>query len=243
LDVYQLEVEAERARAAFEAAEQELPAAFRRLAAVAGAKDLEAAPLAGSLDDLLPDYDLDRLRAHVLAVHPDVRSARVGLDRARLVWQRAQAEVTPNVTVSGGYVRQNQNRSDDAVVGVSLPVPVWNRNQGNIRAALAEVGLAAREAERVENDLTERLAVAFREYAAARRQAERLAAVRDKADRAFRLVADPKNLNVTAIQRLVAQQAVAQALLESARARGDAWRAASVLSGLTLEEPWPPVGK
>jgi outer membrane protein, heavy metal efflux system len=234
-----LEVEAERARSAFEAAEQELPAAFRRLAAAAGAKDLEAAPLAGSLDDPLPDYDLDRVRAHVLAVHPDVRSAQVGLERARLVWQRAQAEVVPNVTVSGGYVRQNQNKSDDAVVGVSLPVPVWNRNQGNIRAALAEVGAAAKEVERVENDLTERVATAFRDFAAARRQAERLAGVRDKADQAFRLVADPKNINVTAIQRLVAQQAVAQARLEYARARGDAWRAASTLSGLTLEEPWP----
>lgn len=239
LDVIQLEVEAERARAESEAAEQELPAAFRRLAAAVGAKDLDVAPLAGSLDDPLPDYDLDRLRAYVLAVHPDVRSAQVGLERARLVWQRAQAEVIPNVTVSGGYVRQNQNKSDDAVVGVSLPVPVWNRNQGNIRAALAEVGSAAREAERVENDLTERVATAYRDYAAARRRAERLAAMRDKADEAYRIIADPANINVTAVQRLVAQQAVAQARLEYARARGEAWRAASTISGLTLEEAWP----
>ena len=240
LDAIQLEVEAERARAEFEAAEQELPAAFRRLAATTGAKDLDAAPLAGSLDDPLPDYELDRVRAYVVAVHPDVRAAHVGLERARLVWQRAQAEVVPNVTVSGGYVRQNQNKSDDAVVGVSLPVPVWNRNQGNIAAALAEVGSAAREVERVENDLTERVAVAFREYAAARRRAEGLEAMRDKAERAFQIIADPKNINVTAIQRLVAQQAVAQARLEYARARGEAWRAASAISGLTLEEAWPP---
>jgi cobalt-zinc-cadmium efflux system outer membrane protein len=111
------------------------------------------------------------------------------------------------------------------VVGVSLPVPIWDRNQGN---------------ERVENDLTERVATAYREYAAARRRAERLAAMRDKAEEAYRIIADPTNINVTAVQRLVAQQAVAQARLEYARARGEAWRAASTISGLTLEEAWPP---
>jgi cobalt-zinc-cadmium efflux system outer membrane protein len=239
LDVIQLEVEAERVRAEAEGAEKELPGAFRKLAAVVGAKDLPEGTIAGSLDDGLPVYELDRVRFYVLAVHPDVRSAQVGLDRARLQWQRAQAEVVPNVTVSAGYVRQNQNKSNDATVGVSLPVPVWNRNQGNIRAALAEVGSAAKEVERVENDLTERVAAAHRDYAAARRRAERLAEVRRKAQEAFRLVADEKNFTVTAVQRLVAQQAVTQANIEYVRALTEAWRAASVLSGLTLEDEWP----
>jgi cobalt-zinc-cadmium efflux system outer membrane protein len=148
----------------------------------------------------------------------------------------------PNVTVEGGYVRQNENRSNDFRVGVSLPVPVWNRNQGNVQAALAEVGSAAKEVDRVEADLTERVATAYRDYAAARRRAERLAGVRAKAEEAFRLIASEKNFNFTTVQRLVAQQAVIQATLDQARALGDAWRAASTLSGLTLEEPWPPTG-
>ena len=45
--------------------------------------------------------------------------------------------------------------------------------------------------------------------------------------------------NFTTVQRLVAQQAVTQASLDQLRAHGEAWRAASVLSGLTLEEQWP----
>lgn len=240
LDVIQLQVAAEQTRAEFAATEQELPGAFRRLAAAAGAKDLERAPVAGSLDDPLPDYDLDRLRAYVLAIHPDVRSARVGLDRARLVWQRAQAEVIPNVTVSGGYVRQNQNSSNDFSLGFSLPVPVRNRNQGNIQAAWAEVGSAAREVQRVENDLTERVATAYRDYAAARKRAERYAVVRERAELAYRLIVQEKAFTLTAIQRLVSQQGVAQARLEYTRSRGDAWRAASVLSGLAVEDVWPP---
>jgi cobalt-zinc-cadmium efflux system outer membrane protein len=242
LDVVQLEVEAERIRAEAEAADQEMPAAFRRLAAAVGVRDLPERPLAGRVESPLPNYELDRVRQYVVGVHPEVRSAQAGVERARLLYQRAQAEPIPNVTVSGGYVRQNQNESNDFMVGVSLPVPVWNRNQGNIQAALAEAASATREVQRVENDLTDRVAAAFRDYAAARRRAERLAGVRAKADEAFRLIAEEKNFNFTTVQRLVAQQAVIQATLEQLRARGDAWRAASTLSGLTLEEQWPPAG-
>ena len=241
LDVVQLEVQAEQVRADAEAAERELPGAFRRLAAVAGDRDLAQAPLAGTLEDPLPDYELDRLRQFILGIHPEVRSATIGIERARLAALRAQAEVVPNVTVSGGYVRQNQNRSNDFTVGVSLPIPVWNRNQGNILAAQAHLGEATKEVTRVENDLTERIATAHRDYAAARRRAERLVEVRTKAEEAFRLIAEEKNFNFTTVQRLVAQQAVTQATLEQVKALGDAWRAASVLSGLTLEEQWPPV--
>lgn len=238
LDVVQLEVEAERVRADADAAEQELPAAFLRLAAVVGEKDLPPGPLTGSLDGPLPPYDLDRVRAHVLAVHPDVRAARLAGERARLALQRAKADAIPNVTVSAGYVRQNQNKSDDFMLGVSLPLPVWNRNQGAVQAAEAHVGEAAREVERVENDLTDRVATAYRDFAAARTKAERLEGVRAKADEAFRLIAG-NDFTFTTVQRLVAQQAVTQARLEAAKALSDAWRAASALSGLTLEEAWP----
>lgn len=239
LDVVQLEVEAERIAAEAEAVELELPAAFRRLAAAVGEKDLPQAALTESLTDPLPEYELDRVREFVLGVHPDVWLAKVGIDRARLVMERARAEVIPNVTLSGGYVRQNQNKSDDWMVGVSLPVPVWNRNQGNILASQASIGEAMREVHRVELDLTERVANAYRDYAAARKRAQRLEGVRKKADEAFRLISGDKNFTFSTVQRLVAQQAVTQASLDQLRAQGEAWRAASVLSGLTLEEQWP----
>jgi len=239
LDVVQLEVEAERIALEAEAAELELPAAFRRLAAAIGEKDLPQATLTESWTAPLPEYELDRVREFVLGVHPDIRLAKVGIDRARLVMERAQAEVIPNVTLSGGFVRQNQNKSNDWMVGISLPIPAWNRNQGNILASQASIGEATREVQRLELDLTERVANAYRDYAAARQRAKRLEDVRKKADQAFQLISGDKNFNFTTVQRLVAQQAVTQARLDQLRAQGEAWRAASVLSGLTLEEQWP----
>ena len=128
LDVVQLEVEAEKARAESDAAEQELPAAFRRLAATVGARDLPVAPLADAFYVPLPPYDLDRLLAHVLAVHPDLRTARVGVDRAHSPLS-GRGRAVPNITVSGAFVRQNQNKSSDFSLG-EFALPTWNRNQG-----------------------------------------------------------------------------------------------------------------
>lgn len=71
-----------------------------------------------------------RLAAHPrLALHAAVANAR----RAALEWERAQA--APDITVDGG-LRFLRDGSDAGLVGgISIPLPVHNRNQGNIRAA------------------------------------------------------------------------------------------------------------
>jgi len=240
LDVVQLEVELGRVRSEEEAAKGEFSAALRRLAAVLGVPRLPLASVSGSLDQFpLPPYDLERTQQVVLANHPEVRSASVGVERARLLLQRATVEPIPNVTVGAGYVRQNQNQSSDWAVGVSVPVPVWNRNQGNIRAAQAQLGEALQEVRRAEADLAERLATAFRDYAAARQRAERLDDVRRKAAEAFEITRQARTL--TTLQRLESQRAHYQADLDYLKALADAWKAASVISGMTLEEVWPAV--
>lgn len=242
LDLVQLEVELERFRAEQEATARELPGAFRRLAAVVGVYDLPKARLAGSLDAPLPDYDLERVQHFVLNEHPELRSARVGVERTRLLLKREQVQPIPNVTVGAGYVRQNQNRSDDWTIGVSVPIPLWNRNQGNIMAANAQVAEAVQEVGRVENDLVERVATAYRDYAAARQRAERYrTSILPKARETYQLSLKAfQGGQFEYLRVLEAQRSVAQAQLEYIRALGDAWRAASLIAGLALEEHWPP---
>jgi cobalt-zinc-cadmium efflux system outer membrane protein len=241
LDLVQLEVDLERYRADLESTERALPAAFRRLAASVGVNDLPPAPVAGSLEAALPDYDLERLRTYVLGVHPDVRSAQVGVERARLVLRRAQVEPIPNVTVRAGYTRQYENKSDDWDVGVSLPIPVWDRNQGNIHAAQARLGEAVQEVSRVQNDLVARLATAFASYAPARTRAERYrTAILPRAEEAHRLALQAyQGGQFEYLRVLQAQRAVVEANLEYVRALGEAWRSAAAIAGLTLEDDWP----
>lgn len=242
LDLVQLEIEAERLRTDLEAAEKERPAAFRRLAAVVGDPELASAPLAGTIDTPFPDYELDRTRGYVLSVHPEVRSAQVGIERAQLHLRRQHAEPIPNVSLSAGYVRQNQNRANDWTIGVSLPVPLWNKNQGAIQTAQAELGSAIRQVARAETELTDRVATAFRDFASAKQRADRYrTAILPRAKESYDLsVKGYQGGQFEYLRVLEAQRSLTLAYLEWVKAAGEAWKAASALSGLTLEEQWPP---
>jgi outer membrane protein, heavy metal efflux system len=240
LDLVQLEIERERFRAEAEAAQRELPAARRALAAAVGDPRMTIPDLVGSFEDL-PLYDPDRSLDLVLATHPEARSAQVGVERAQAAVRRAKAEVIPNLSVYSGYIRQYENQSHDFAVGVNGFIPVWNRNQGNIRAAQAELGSATQEVGRVQNDLADRVATAYRLYAAAQRRAEVYRTqILPKAQETFNLsLAAFKGGQFEYLRVIQAQRALAEAKLEYNKALGDAWRGAAHLSGLLLEESWP----
>ena len=75
------------------------------------------------------------------------RLARFGAEVAQreAALAREKAAVVPDVTLRAG-VRQIEETEDvTAVVGFSLPLPLWNRNQGNIRAAQEQISRAGAE--------------------------------------------------------------------------------------------------
>jgi cobalt-zinc-cadmium efflux system outer membrane protein len=243
-DVLQFEIDLNRNRSLLEAAEQELLPAWRQLAASVGARDLPLMPLRGSLDLPIPAYDLEQTRLLVTELHPEVIAANVGITRAGLYLQRQQVEPIPNVNVGAGYVRQNQNQSSDYTLQFSMPIPVWNRNQGNIRAAEAELGKARQEVGRVQNELTSRVATAFRQYASAKKQADRYrTSILPAAREAYQLnMAAFRGGQFEYLKVLVAQRSVGESNLEYVRLLAEQWRAASELAGLLQEDAaWPAV--
>ena len=196
--------------------------------------------LSGPIEEL-PRYDADRSLEVLLATHPQVRSAQVGVERAQAAVRRAQAEVIPDVTVYTGFIKQYENKSNDFALGVSAPVPVWNRNQGNIRAAQAELGIAMQEVARVENELAEKFAAEFRTFDATRRRAElyrtsilpKLQEAADLSRKAF------QGGQFDILRMALAQRAVVEAKVEYAKLLGEAWKAAAQLSGLFSRKSGP----
>ena len=131
---------------------------------------------------------------------------------------------------------------DDWTVGVSLPIPVWNRNEGNIFAARAQLAEAVASVGRVQADLVGRLATSIGTYPAARKRAERyrsnvLPRVRETYDLSLQAY---RGTAIEYLRVFQAQRAVAEANLEYLRSLGEMWRAAAELSGLMLEDQWPP---
>ncbi|MCE9566948.1 MAG: TolC family protein [Planctomycetes bacterium] len=244
LDLIQLEVERERFRAERDAAGKELPAAYRRLAAATGNNSLSVDTVAGSLDGL-PVYDLEQVRAAVFATHPELRSAKVAVDRAQAAVRRAEVEPIPNVSVYAAFIRQYENKSYDGAAGVSMPIPVWNWNQGNIRTAKAELGMAVQNVGKVENELALRVATMFQTYAAARERAERFRReILPRAEETYKLSLEAfKGGQFEYLRVIAAQRAIAEARLELNKSLSEAWKSAAELSGMLLEEAWPgPVG-
>jgi len=135
-------------------AEADLALARRRLAALWG----ESRPLARSLQEPAPDgagqrlpgwpelqarlADAPQLRLAQAAIA--ARDAQVGLERARRI---------PDLTLSVGSQREREPGRTQGVVGVSVPLPLFDRNQGNLLSAL-------RRADQARDDLdAERLRV------------------------------------------------------------------------------------
>ena len=240
IDVLPVEAELLRYEADVESTQAEKAAAYKRLAALLGVHRLSITKVAGRFEDYsFPDYDTESTPQYVLSVHPEIQTAQWGVEKAKLVVQRAKAEPIPNLSVNGGYVRQNQNRSDDYTLGVSASIPLWNRNQGHIRAAEAELCAAMQEVGRVENDLTARVAIALREFAAARKRAERYQSVVGKAEQAQNIATEDQRRNLSPLMVLELQRSLRQARLERLKSLGDAWKAAATISGLTIEDHWP----
>ena len=71
-----------------------------------------------------------------MAQRPDLEGARATQSQAETMTRLQRALRTPNLTIGGGY--QNNFGSDGVVVGLTVPLPFFNRNEGGIARADAE---------------------------------------------------------------------------------------------------------
>ena len=117
------------------------------------------------------------------------RLARDEREAARAMVRRERSSGVPDPTFSAG-VRQFEESGDTAfIVGVSIPLPFSNRNQGNVQAAEAELRAATAREAVVLAELRQRIAQAQSDYLAADSRVQTLSqASLPRADEALRLV-------------------------------------------------------
>jgi len=120
--------------------QHKLTAAQRRLAAGWGADKPHFKSTVGNIETIFEPLAWAVLHQR-LEQNPKIsrQTAELELQESRLAL--AQAYSIPDVTLGGGIKRHEDNDDYTFLLGVSFSLPVFDRNQGNIRTARAETGI------------------------------------------------------------------------------------------------------
>ncbi|MGI8469212.1 MAG: TolC family protein [Pyrinomonadaceae bacterium] len=181
LDTNLVRVESDRLKVQAIQAKSELETQLLNLKNLTGADVAESIKLAPQADKPPRlDLGLAELTDIALRERGDLQAARIGeqLGAARIDLARAQA--VPNVAASVRYSRNKLifdfppavggnfiKRDSNLTFGVSVEIPVFNRNQGEIASATGERLQATRTREFLETTIKRDVAVAYRKYRAA----------------------------------------------------------------------------
>ncbi|MEO8649831.1 MAG: TolC family protein [Acidobacteriota bacterium] len=182
LDVNLVRVENELFRVQTIQTRSDLETGLLQLRALIGA-DMKEALLIAPQPDRPPRFDtgLSELTEMALQSRADLQAARIGeqLGLARI--DLAKANAVPNLAAGVKYSRNDSiidfparlgggsfpNRDNSLTFGVSVEIPIFNRNQGEIASATGEKIQAVREREFLEAAIKRDVAVAYRKYRAA----------------------------------------------------------------------------
>ncbi len=132
------------ARVALTQADSDLRNARRRLTSLWGNVSPNFTEASGDVErmPLLPTDDDVVLR---LANSPQLQRAQRELERRKSLVALEQSRAVPDVTVSVGMKRSIEVPGEQALVALKVPLPVFNRNQGNLQEALQREDKAVAE--------------------------------------------------------------------------------------------------
>jgi cobalt-zinc-cadmium efflux system outer membrane protein len=164
-DLLQARIEHRRARVAANSAENRYRSRWESLVALVGAPELrpiwlETRPLESRAEPI----DFDATLAGLLERSPEIHAARAEIRRSEVMVERERREPIPNIFLQTavGYNYEFQKVTPNVQIGI--PLPVFNRNQGTIREAMADLSRDHAELTRVALLLRQRLADTFNRY-------------------------------------------------------------------------------
>jgi cobalt-zinc-cadmium efflux system outer membrane protein len=234
----QAEIEAELAAVLVDNSRIQRDAQWRQLAAVSGQPDLPSQTVEGQLTADAPkvvwEQTLDRVRRE----SPEVAAAVATVEQSRWALQRASVQGTPDVTFQAGVFYDDSSSDPFATLQMSLPLPVYDWNQGGIAEAQANVIAAEQAVQRVELSLQQRLSTVYQQYEQARRQASRYeTTILQKARRNLDLNRQSYESGDSGyLAVLTAQRSYSQAQLAWLNALEQLWSASVQMQGLLLSD-------
>ena len=249
-DFLEVEIEARRVQLELNGAKNRAFAARQELAALVGELDIATRPLAGSLDQPLPELERETALRGIIDQSPQIRAARADVARAQASTALARRETFPDLFLRAGAA-YNRERGEDTrrpigwegAIEAGISLPLFNRNVGGVAAARADELRAQSDLQRLELLLRSRLASEFSLYLTAVRDAESYRTeILPRAEEAYRLyLARYKEMAAAYPQVLIAQRNLFELSSDYLESLEDAWGSAlriqNLLAGEGLQSP------
>ena len=154
-------------------AESQLKNARHRLSGLWGNPEPHFTEVAGELDRLIDSPAIDVVQQR-LASSPLLERAQREVERRRSLVGVEQSRAVPDLTFSIGVKRQETLTGEQMLVGVKVPLPLFNRNQGNLLEALRREDKAREELRAVQVNLSSEALQALERVNARRDEVELL---------------------------------------------------------------------
>lgn len=234
----QANIELQRANLLNRVAEAELNAAWNRLKAVLGMPKFHQQQLVDNLSNEIPDLSWDATLPKLLELSPEIQRAKFIAQSACAAYERARVQPIPNVTVQA--VSQYDHSTEDSIASVqlSMPIPIFNKNQGNIRTAQQEWIRASKEVRRLELNLARQLAEQYKQYNASRAQINlyklKMLPNAEESLKLSQMAFNAGELNY--LQLLTAQRTFNDANIEYVQSLGRLWNSVVAIDGLLLTD-------
>jgi cobalt-zinc-cadmium efflux system outer membrane protein len=244
-EVLEAEVEAQRMRMSARMQENTLREEWRSLAAVIGQPDLPLTTVAGDLENGWPEVNEEEAVEAIAKESPAVRIAETAEARAQSVLGRARREAIPDVQLRAGMEYNNDQLGSapfakgwEGIAEVAVQIPLFNRNQGNVAAARADIDRAGQEKRRIALTLRERAASAVDQYANARLMAvEYREEMLPRAKKAYGLMVERHGQMLASYPRVLeAQRKLYELQIEYIAALESVWTNGIALQGYLLTD-------
>ncbi|MER0215633.1 MAG: TolC family protein [Nitrosomonas sp.] len=132
------------ARIEFEQAQRDLISARKRLALLWDSAVPQFAKALGTLETSIAPPDFQTLQNRVLE-NPMALRAMKNIEHRKALLEVEQTRRIPNLTLNAGAVHHAQLGGTTAVASVMIPLPLFDRNQGNLKEAYQRVDKAVDE--------------------------------------------------------------------------------------------------
>jgi len=105
---------------------------------------------------------------------PPIKIAKIEINAREAITKVERSKSVPNITVSAGIVNNQDLNINQALLGLSVPIPLFNRNQGHVQEAVSRKYKAEDELVSLKSKLELNLASQYERLNAARQASESL---------------------------------------------------------------------